>query len=78
MLETRAGWWWLRVAGRGVNRRVRVGCRFEDMHTRHVHHGWMVESVFWMTEVPGGQRFSDENFIQASDGEQARLGEALV
>lgn len=31
-----------------------------------------------MTEVPGGQRFSNEDFIQASDREETRLGEALV
>lgn len=36
-----------------------------------------VQSV-WMTAVPGRQRFSDEDFVEASDREETRLGEALV
>lgn len=31
-----------------------------------------------MTEVPGGQRFSNEDFIQASDREETGLREGLM
>lgn len=31
-----------------------------------------------ITEVPGGQRFSDEDFIQASDSKEAGLGDGLM
>lgn len=31
-----------------------------------------------ISEVPGGQRLSDEDFIQASHRKEARLGETLM
>lgn len=63
------------VKGLGINEGY-------NMHT-HTHRSimfrwnYMLKHVVQMTAVPGGQRFSNEDFIETSDGEETGLGETF-
>lgn len=45
---------------------------------RSEHDGGDGEGGARLWQLPGGQRLSNEDFIEASDGEETRLGEALM